>query len=367
MPTPHDEDSIIRYDVEHAAFAASNLLGHPMLLGLKNHNYPGAKSMLLDMPTWNLPIFKWAAGQGAVGGYAHSGFNMRTSSSRLPTYDIPNIGPWGAAECLVTVTHGVVDFVAGGQFDPKDELNFWYHLLNCGFKLTRIGETNYHMGLPRCGMVRTYVKLDNKPIGDDGYGAWIGGIKSGKAYFGDGRSHLIDFAANGHPMGHEPLKMCGPGRVVVTAKVAARLEETPVDPETEEGMPTFYWHLERARMGSSRSVAVEIIVNGEVAETREVLADGDLIEVSAAIDVDRSSWIALRILPSSHTNPIFIEVAGQPVRVSRRSAQWCLDCIDQLWDKARIDIRESERNAAETAWNHARQMYCAIKSECNDD
>ena len=33
--------------------------------------------------------------------------------------------------------------------------------------------------------------------------------------------------------------------------------------------------------------------------------------------LERSSWVAARILPSSHTNPVFVEVAGAPIRASR--------------------------------------------------
>ncbi len=51
-PALHDSESLIRYDVEQAAFP-SNLLGHLVLLRLKNHDYPGVKS-IYDWPSWNL-------------------------------------------------------------------------------------------------------------------------------------------------------------------------------------------------------------------------------------------------------------------------------------------------------------------------
>ena len=47
------------------------------------------------------------------------------------------------------------------------------------------------------------------------------------------------------------------------------------------------------------------------------------------VPIKKSSWIALRIFPSSHPNPIFAIVDGKPVRASRRSAQWCLAAVNQ--------------------------------------
>ena len=36
----------------------------------------------------------------------------------------------------------------------------------------------------------------------------------------------------------------------------------------------------------------------------------------------RSSWAALRVYPSAHTNPVFVLVGGRPIRASHRSAEW---------------------------------------------
>jgi hypothetical protein len=47
------------------------------------------------------------------------------------------------------------------------------------------------------------------------------------------------------------------------------------------------------------------------------------------VAIEKSSWVAVRILPSAHTNPIFVLVGGKPVRASRRSAEWCLAAVSQ--------------------------------------
>ena len=83
--------------------------------------------------------------------------------------------------------------------------------------------------------------------------------------------------------------------------------------------------------------------------------------------VERSSWIALRILPSSHTNPVFVLVEDEPIRASKRSAQWCLDGVDQCWTKKRGQIREDEREAAKAAFDAARDRYRWILAECDPD
>src|SRR5690606_33527934 len=77
-----------------------------------------------------------------------------------------------------------------------------------------------------------------------------------------------------------------------------------------------YWHIERCRIGDSRKVPVELIVNGHPVAKKEIVADGSMQSLEFDVDLKHSSWLAVRILPSVHTNPIFVEVAGEPIRAS---------------------------------------------------
>ena len=77
-----------------------------------------------------------------------------------------------------------------------------------------------------------------------------------------------------------------------------------------------YWELERARIGNSRKVPLELVVNGLPVAKQEIEADGKMRPVSFDARVERSSWVALRILPSSHTNPVFVLAQGQGVRAA---------------------------------------------------
>ena len=122
-------------------------------------------------------------------------------------------------------------------------------------------------------------------------------------------------------------------------------------------------HIERAREGESRNVEVEIIVNGRPAARKQLLADGRMKELKFPLLLKESSWVAARILPSSHTNPIWVTVDGKPVRASRRSAEWCLRGVNDCWNQKKKFIGEDEMEDAENAYAHARSTYRRILAE----
>jgi hypothetical protein len=365
--TPKDNQSLLRYDVEVSGFPSS-LSGHLVLLRLKKQDYPGTK-LIEDWPSWNLPILQWAKQQGAVVGYAHCGVGMVVESTELPNYEIPPFDSIGTNEALVDVTHGVVDFLSGCDTMPRAELNAWYHMLNCGFRLAMLGETDYPcVSGERPGVGRSYVRLDQAPIGDTGYEAWIRSLQRGHLYCGDGRSHLLDFKVEGHRSGEDDLDLQMSGEIAIEATVAARLDpKPPADIETIRYAPVNGWHLENARIGNTREVAVELLMNGVVVDKRTIVADGTIRQIRFKTTVTRSSWLALRIMPSSHTHPVFIRVENKPLRTSKRSALWCRTSIDKLWTVKSPFMRESERPAASEAFDHARQAYDAIASECDEN
>src|SRR5690606_9053480 len=115
--------------------------------------------------------------------------------------------------------------------------------------------------------------------------------------------------------------------------------------------------------GSSRTVPVEVLVNGQPVAKRTLVADGEVRDFAIDVDIARSSWVALRILPSSHTNPIFVVVDGQPIRGSRRSVEWCLQGVDQCWSQKERVISLDEMEDAKLAYEHARQTYRRILAE----
>jgi hypothetical protein len=137
----------------------------------------------------------------------------------------------------------------------------------------------------------------------------------------------------------------------------------PPAPSRQQGQ----WSPEYARVAASRDVAVEAIVNGYPVASQRLTADGRLRDLTFDIPIQRSSWIALRILGSAHTNPIFVLVGERPIRASKKSAEWCLKAVDQCWSQKSPRISQAERPAAQRAYDYARQKYRLILSESDTD
>jgi hypothetical protein len=357
-------DYIMRYDIEVSGFPSQHA-GHLCLLRLKEDDYPGT-TRIEEWPSWDLPILRWGKEQGGVVGFSHSGWGLAVDTKALPNHVIPPFDGIGANEYIVDVVHDVVDFISSVDTPYVWELNIWYHTLNCGYRARLSGETDFPCIYgEKVGLGRIYCKLDG-PLDFDRY---CEEIRRGRSYVGDGLSHLMDFTVGGVEVGKggSELRLDAPKPVKVTARVAAYLGEKP-DPGLRDRpyKDKPYWHLERARIGDGRNVPLEVVVNGQPVARQEIAADGAIREVSFEVPIERSSWVALRILPSAHTNPVFVLVGGKPVRASKKSAQWCLESVDQCWDQKVKGIREKERPEAKAAYDVAREAYRKILAECAD-
>jgi hypothetical protein len=418
------KDYVMRYDVEVSGFPSQHA-GHLCLLRLTedDYEYPepvefdwqfggrsgkfqGTKTTEIgEWPTWDLPILKWGKEQGAVVGFSHSGWGLALpdygprgeriplvnrqpprgvqsrAADKLPDYAMPAFDGIGANEFVVDTVHGVCDFISAVDTPAVWELNIWYHTLNCGFTTRISGETDFPCIYgDKVGLGRIYVKLDPEKASQQlDYDAWVEGLRDGRSYCGDGLSHLIDFSINGFGVGEKGdqdrasfLAVKADEKLTVKVDAAAFLNE---EPESWKGRPIQdirldqqpYWHVERARLDGTRKVPVELIVNGQPVARKEIVADGEVNKLTFDYTPERSSWIAVRIFPSSHTNPIFVEVDGKPIRASRRSAQWCAEAVDVCWNSKKGNTRESEREAAKAAYDHAKAAYEKIAEEAFDD
>ena len=354
-------ERLVHYDVEVSGFPSSHA-GHLILLGLSEDDYPGT-TRVDEWPSWDLPVLQWGYKQGGVTGYSHSGWGLQVYTDELPNYEMPGFDGIGANEYIVDVTHPeTIDFISTVDTPAIWELNIWYHTLNVGFRTRISGETDFPcIYQEKVGLGRSYVKLDELS-----YAGWIAGIKKGQAYVGDGKSHLMDFEVNGVPLGEQEseVKVSAGGMARVTMKVAAMLPEK-ADPKfaTLRYDEKPYWDVERARVEGTRLVPVELVVNGKPVARKDVVADGRVHDVEFEVPVERSSWIAARILYSSHTNPMFVIADEKPIRASRRSAEWCLAAVNQCWTQKSPRTRAEDLDAARDAYDHARKTYRRLINE----
>lgn len=359
-------ETILRYDMEISGFPSGHA-GHLVLLRLADQEYPKTK-VVEDWPTYTLPVLRWAKEQGAITGYAHSGLGLEVKGETLPNYEMPKFDGIGANEYIVAVTHNLVDFISTMDTPPLWELNIWYHTLNNGFRTRISGETDFPcMSDDKVAHGRSYVKLDGKLNFDE----WAEGLKQGRTYTSEGMSHLLDFKVNEVALGtqNSEVKLSKPSKIVVNAKVSALLNETinlnikPLNTQGEYWFQRPYWNIERSRIGNSRTVAVELIVNGEVVDKKVIEANGSIQDITFNTYISKSSWVALRIPSSSHSNPIFIVVNNEPIRVNRKSAEWCLKAVDVCWESKQGNMNKTDREMARKDYKYAKKVYQDILND----
>ena len=418
--------TVMKYDIEVSGFG-SEALGHVVLLNLKEQIYPGANgskgwpSWTLPVLRWTkaqggvggyahsgsglqvdpeaatarlLELFdankdgrlaavetkdgllpEPFAGIDADSDGMLTAAEIKSSHDRvddhLPNLAIPELNSVGAQEIFVTAALGAADFISTMDTDRIREWNAWYHLMNTGLLVKASGETDFPcMSGTRVGQGRSYVQLGTR--GSVDYRQWCSSIARGRSYVSDGYAHALDFSVNGKTSGDE-LPLAAPGKVTVRTKVAFS-PETPIESAYGGVIP----------VGGPRHVGdtvikretlsldpvyqrgqrlVEVVVNGRVAASREVPADGREHAFDFAVALDRSSWVAVRQFPQLHTNPVNVLIAGKPIRASRDSARWALACIDQLWRIRSSRIVPAERADAEKAYEEARAIYRKIAAE----
>jgi len=417
--------TLLKYDIEVSGFG-SQALGHVCLLNLREQIYPGADGSK-NWPSWTTPVLRWAKTQGGVTGYAHSASGLQISpenaarrlmdqldldrdgrvsrdeadrgllpeefdaidtdrdgvltlpelsrsvdrvADALPNLAIPEMNSVGAMEIFVTAPQGLCDFISAMDTARLPEWNAWYHLMNCGLPVKVSGETDFPcMSGTRVGQGRVYVKLGKVRSLD--YAAWCQGIAKGRSYVSDGYAHALAFEVQGKEPGDE-VTLAGAGAVGAKATVAFSPQtplETPygsVAPREGRRIVGDTVDLHPGRAVASGIRRLELIVNGRVAATEDVPADGREHELSWRIAVERSSWVALRYFPQMHTNPVNVIVGGKPIRASRKDALWCIGCIEQLWRVRANSILPAEREEAKKAFGAAIDYYRRVGAESPD-
>lgn len=169
--------------------------------------------------------------------------------------------------------------------DPYS-LSDWYRYLNCGYLVPAVGGTDKMWSGVAVGTVRTYARTD--PSQPFTYQAWMDAVRRGETFVSYGP--LLDFSVNGRPSGSR----------IELSKSGGTLDIT--------------WQVASITMPVTR---VDLIVNGEILESKELPAEGGAGSWSRRIE--QSAWVALLVrgrypdkpeIITAHSSPVMVQVEG---------------------------------------------------------
>ena len=285
-----------------------------------------------DKPSWAETVVGAALGQLDTIQLCHNHYNRRR------TLD----GGWGMIGPLAA---GDSNWAAGdGLFHRTNTL--YYQLLNCGFRLGVSGGSAIGVMPAPAGFSRLYAKLDGPFSAENMWEA----IRAGRTFATTGP--MLWLEVDGHQLG-DTIELASGGEVDVLARVAA------IEP------------MESLQIVHDGKVVMAKSLRGEVpSPSSESTIDNSL-------SVMRSGWIAARalyrapdgLLRQAHTSPIYLEVAGQPVKniedarymlawiehlkaVAQQHPEWFPDATNRT---ALLDVYEEASNVYSTLASSQRQ------------
>jgi len=315
--------------------------GHLGLLNLtKNFILPGyaayPNTAAASLYPANANVADMAHEQGALVGYVHP-----FDSVPDPTKDASL-----TAELPADVALGKVDYIeVVGFSDHKSTAEVWYKLLNCGFRLPTAAGTdfmgNYASLRGPVGLNRVYAEV---PAGPLKIAPWLAAIKAGRTFATNGP--LLRFSLGGQAIGGE-VRLEKKQEVRFSAEMFSMV---PVD------------HL-------------QILCNGKVARELEMDRDRTSAHVDASIPLGASGWCVLRAFSDkaefpildlyayATTSPVYISVAGAPVR-NAADAAYFVTWIDRLITAAQSNTSwnsESEKKSVLGTLQEARKIYAKME------
>lgn len=304
----------------------------------------------------SLPALRWIRAQGALAGFDSTSAGPRPRALPLPNF-LTTANAGMATDFTMSVAHDAVDFLSVGLNDYASELNVWYHSLDAGFRTRIVGAMDCEQIIPPAlNGARSNIKAvsisANRRL-----------MRSRDLYVSDGHAVISDFRVNGRQPASEfgaEVSLPASRSVAVIATLSARLtpQSAIAAPDRTPG-----WNIERARVPGTQLVAVEIVVNGRVAASKSVLADGTPQTVSFDIPIRQSSWVALRLMGAAHTNPVFVLVDKLPVRASRASVEWNMRSLLESYEAASADQGQNDDSGTRAAYRYAYAVYEKILSE----
>lgn len=308
----------------HSEEFHTSFWGHSALLGLTDHfvlpNYVGyANTAAASLVPMNADVFNLARAQGAISGYVHP-FDTRPdpfNRNETVRYEMP-----------IDVALGKVDyFEVMGYSDHLITSEFWYRLLNCGFRIPAAAGTdafpNYASLRGPPGLVRVYARTD-RPLE---HRSWLGAIRRGRTFVTNapllglgvrGMDRQTDRRTDGRWLGIGDSLSLPTGSHLVEVRVTLG-SNTPLD------------HL-------------ELIGNGKVVASIPLSGDRTRADTLLRIPVEKSGWFVLRayadrprlpvldLYPFASTSPFYVTVGGAPVR-SREDAEYFLTWIGRVQEE----------------------------------
>ncbi|ESY85863.1 hypothetical protein X741_33310 [Mesorhizobium sp. LNHC229A00] len=193
------------------------------------------------------------------------------------------------AATIVLEEADAVEFCSRGSsyrgVDPY-ALSDWYRYLNNGHLVPAVAGTDKMSARYAVGAVRTYAKIpDHREFS---YETWMNAVRAGHTFVTYGP--LLDFNVDGRPMGSRMTTPSSGGTVEVSWKVAS--VTVPM-------------------------TTIQLVVNGEVRESRTIRPDQDT--GSWSVRITKSSWFALLVrakyedkpeMIAAHSSPVMIDVDG---------------------------------------------------------
>ena len=314
--------------------------GHVGLLGLKQFVWPfynGARGTAWapNFPT-NADALDMAHAAGGYGGPWHM-FNYAEDPSEV---DYGN-----GREVPVDVALGKADFVEILSLWSNQLTNakVWYKLLNAGFKVPITAGTDSFPNFdrnPAIGGVRVYTHAGPQLT----YDGWMKALLAGRSFVTSGP--LLQFTVDGHEPG-DTVRLAPAGKASVTV---------------------------RARVDSIFPMStLSIIRNGEVVASLDVTqAEQGHAELTRAVDVPESGWLALRVdgdgkphhlvmksAVFAHTAPVYVMRGSTPTR-SLDSARYFIKWIDRSIEL--IEVEQTWNSPADKqhvieVFRRGRQVY----------
>ena len=311
QPEP-DPVSTPEFLLAHGEEYHTSWWGHSALLGLQDHfvlpNYVGyANTAAASLFPMNTDVFDLAHAQGALTGYVHP-FDTRPdpySRAEPVHYEMP-----------IDVALGTLDyFEVMGFSDHLITSEFWYRLLNLGFRIPAGAGTdafpNYASLRGPPGLVRVYART-GAPLEHRGF---LAAIKAGRTFVTNAPLLGVGFKSGDRWYGIGDEITLPAGRHQLQVQITLR-SNTAVD------------HLELVRNGK---VAVSVPLRGDRMSADTLLT----------VPVTESGWYVIRawadlpaepvldLYPFATTSPVYVSVGDRPLR-SVEDADYFLTWIDRV-------------------------------------